>query len=726
MGGNLRRAFAPFCGVSAIALSLALATPVRAQTVLLDAITIIATKIEESAINSLAPVSTVREDQIQQIRPTRPYQMFFGIPGVSTEATAQDPSTAINIRGLQDFGRVAVTIDGARQNYARLGHDGAGSFFLESEILAGVDIVRGPSSNINGSGAIGGVVGFRTKDVSDVLLANQPWGIQTNLTGGSNGYNGVGSVFFASRTNPNAEYIIGGSVRDQGDYRTGNGTLLPNSAQEVQTFLAKGTFRPAEDHQIKLGAIFYNANWNSGIPPGFGVTPTSNERAWNSINATTTANWKYRPVNNALIDFDGTAYWNRVDVTSFLTHFFGAPQVGIFGPIGTKTNYIIDTLGFDANNTSRFDTGGLRHALTYGVDLFNDNVTNGATGGFGASYNPRGERTVGGTFAQLKTNYSTWLEVITALRYDAFAFNGINDDTRTNVSSSGDRLSPKITVGVTPFEGFQPYVSYAEGYRAPAITETFVSEQHPAPANFLFVPNLNLRPETGKNTEVGINIKRDDWLTAGDKLRIKASLFQNNVDDFIDTVFLAPGAGACPALGGHPFCAQYQNVARARIEGFEFEAMYDRGDWFAGLAGHIIRGTNLILNQPLAKIPPEMLATTIGARFLDRKLQVAVRWAAIAAKSADDLPPGTITSANIPVGSYNLVNLYVGYEVDPTLLLAFSVENLLNEEYTVYTHEYASPGITAKLSLRKTFGPAPDASAMNNLNTASLRPAAAR
>ena len=703
MAGNTQRMRALICGVLVFSLSvLTLATPAKAQTVL-DAITIIATKIEESAINALAPVSTVRQEQIQQIQPTRTNQIFFGIPGVSTEATAQDPATAISIRGLQDFGRVAVLIDGARQNYARLGHNGAGSFFLETEVLADADIVRGPTSNIYGSGAIGGVVAFRTKDVNDILLANQPWGIQTNLTGGSNGYNGVGSIFAASRVNPNAEFIIGGSMRDQSDYITGNGTKIINSGQEVQTFLAKGTFRPAEDHRIKLGVLVYNADWINGGPQ----SAASAVRDFNSLNLTTTANWKYRPANNPLVDFDGTAYWNRVDVTTFVL----GPATPTYGPIGTRTNYLIDTTGFDANNTSRFDAIGLVNAFTYGVDLFNDNVANHADAGTGSLFNPTGVRLVYGGFVQLKSNYSTWLEVITGLRYDNYSLHS------ADISAAGDRLSPKITVGVTPFEGFQPYVSYAEGYRAPAVTETLVSGNHPPPASFEFIPNPNLRPEVGKNSEFGINIKRDDWLTPGDKLRIKTSYFQNNVDDFIDTAFVPLG----PLCGTPPFCAQYQNVASARIEGFEFESTYDRGDWFLGLAGSKLHGRNLTNGQPLAKVPADMLATTIGARFFDRKLQVAVRWAAVAAKSLIDLPAPT-SGVVTPVGSYNLVNLYLGYEIDPTLFAALSVENLLNEQYTVYTHEFASPGLTVKLSIRKTFGPVPDVSAVNALNTANLRP----
>jgi hemoglobin/transferrin/lactoferrin receptor protein len=728
------RAFAGGVSFFAIAASGCIA-PASAQTTLLDAITIIATKTEEIAIEALAPVSTIREQQIQQLQPTRPNQIFFGIPGVTSEATAQDASTAINIRGLQDFGRVAVLIDGARQNYARLGHDGAGSFFLEPEILADADIVRGPTANIYGSGAIGGVVALRTKDVEDILKPGQLWGIQTNGTVGTNGFDGVGSIFAASRISPNAEIIIGGSLRSQSDYSDGNGTRIVNSGQEVQTALAKATFRPADGHQIKLGATVYNAEWTNGTPP-----TSSAIRDFQSTNLTTTASYKFKPVSNPLIDFDATVYWNRVEVDSTLTALLNPTptNMGIFGPVGTRTNYLIDTYGFDLNNTSRFEFAGMRHALTYGADYFTDDVKNSATAGFGAGYNPRGERTVSGGFVQLKSSYSSWLEVIGAVRYDNYSLDGINAFNNTQVSNGGDRFSPKITIGVTPWDGIQPYISYAEGYRAPAVTETLVSGQHPGASifsRFLFIPNPNLRPEVGKNTEIGINIKRDNLFVAGDKFRLKANLFENHVDDFIDTAFLtisgAPGS-ACPiVIGGFPpgplfvNCAQYQNIAEARIRGFELESFYDRGDYFFGLAGHVIRGKDLTTGAPLAKIPPAMVATTIGARFLDQKLTLAVRWAAIAAKKPEDLPPGT--NAFLAVGSYNLVNLYVGYQIDPTLLAALSVENLLDEPYTVYTHELASPGVTVKFSIRKLFGPQPEVPplAANNA-AAAVRPAAAR
>src|SRR5204863_2421712 len=101
------------------------------------------------AIDTLGPVSTVRQEQINQLMPTRPADLLYGMPGVYVQERPDDPGTAINIRGLQDFGRVAVVVDGARQNFQRTGHNANGIFYLEPELISSIDVVRGPVANSN-------------------------------------------------------------------------------------------------------------------------------------------------------------------------------------------------------------------------------------------------------------------------------------------------------------------------------------------------------------------------------------------------------------------------------------------------------------------------------------------------------------------------------------------------------------------------------------------------
>ena len=177
------------------------------------------------ATETLAGVSTVRQDQINQLMPTRPADLIYGMPGVYVQQRPDDPGTAINIRGLQDFGRVNVVVDGARQNFQRSGHNANGIFYLEPELISSVDIIRGPVANVFGSGAIGGVASFRTKDVEDVLKVGERWGVLAH-TMGSSTPGGVSSAFAAARLAPEAELFAGGTYRAQQSYKDGDGSIF--------------------------------------------------------------------------------------------------------------------------------------------------------------------------------------------------------------------------------------------------------------------------------------------------------------------------------------------------------------------------------------------------------------------------------------------------------------------------------------------------------------------
>ncbi len=152
----------------------------------LDEITVTATKTEQRAIDALAPVSVMTLEQIESRQASRVADLIYTMPGVWMQDRGDDPSTSINIRGLQDFGRVAVVVDGARQNYLRTGHNSNGSFFLNPELIGGIDITRGPTANVYGSGAIGGVASFRTKDIQDVVRPGERWGVDANTIFGTN------------------------------------------------------------------------------------------------------------------------------------------------------------------------------------------------------------------------------------------------------------------------------------------------------------------------------------------------------------------------------------------------------------------------------------------------------------------------------------------------------------------------------------------------------------
>jgi len=700
-------------------------TPVQS----LDTITVAASKTEERAIDALAPVSVVTLEQIQGRQASTVGDLLYNVPGVWLQNRGDEPSTSINIRGLQDFGRVAVVIDGARQNYQRTGHFANGSFFLNPELIGGIDIVRGPTANIYGSGAIGGVASFRTKDIQDVVRPGERWGVDFNNVIGTNQGRALSSVFGGVHVNPNVDVFAGGTYSTQENYRDGTGYEVANTGNRLSAGLAKLTVRPADGHEVKLGAIFQEDLFSVGQPGRLAGSPNStNPNGTNNLggtsiyksdvkNYTTTLGWKYSQPDDTLFDWDAKVYWNRTENDQVKTaHTSVTPNVAYCGPgvpgnpvsgcVGSNRGYLLDTFGIDVHNTSRFETGdSWRHAVTYGLDAFQDKVVTNDTRGTSEVTTPGGRRTVSGGFVQWKANYTSMLEVVGALRYDNYRLES------GTTSSGGDRLSPKITVGLLPTAMVTPYVSYAEGYRAPSITETLVNGQHAAATNndsffrcpsgtpgpgadstFCFVPNPNLRPEVGKTKEIGFNVRKNNLFTAGDSFRGKFNVFRNDVDDYIDLVAFGPpasfpaGPPPTPPIIVLPFL-QYQNIAQARIQGFEAETTYDAVTWFVGVSGTYQDGKNLQTGIGLYSIPPQKVTTQAGVRLFENRLILSALWTSAMANK-------NIPVNYLPATSYDLVNLYLAFKPTQDLTLNLSVENILNQYYRPYAIPVGSQGDT--------------------------------
>ncbi len=154
----------------------------------------------------------------------------------------------------------------------------------------------------------------------------------------------------------------------------------------------------------------------------------------------------------------------------------------------------MSTVGFDVHHTSRFLTGPFSHELTYGGDSAWDHVsTFDDAGGFISALTPSGSRRLSGAFVQDQAGYNGWLRIIGALRYDDYSLQG------GSLHTGGSHLSPKLTIGITPIQGFEIYGLYAEGYRAPSITETLIKGVHPFPAESPFSAGCAvMRPDNGR------------------------------------------------------------------------------------------------------------------------------------------------------------------------------------------------------------------------------------
>ncbi|AZO42910.1 TonB-dependent hemoglobin/transferrin/lactoferrin family receptor [Mesorhizobium sp. M7D.F.Ca.US.005.01.1.1] len=669
----------------------------QAGATLLDKILVIS-RTGETAIESLASASHVDQEQLDRRMATTPNEMLLGVPGVAAQADARRVSTSINIRGLQDFGRVAVIVDGARQNFQRSDHGTQSTFYIDPELVKSVDVIRGPVANTYGSGAIGGVVFFDTKDAEDFLKPDETWAGSVTGRYESNGKGWTSSASGAYRFNENWDALGNIVYRNYDDYKDGGGDTVKGTGFDVLSGLLKTTIRPTDNSELKLGWVGSSDGWNeiSGGVPVNDVDLKSN---------TFTARYNITDEDKSWLDLHINTSYNKtnLDLTSLvpLNRFDPTTGLPIVLPAGSTSTFDIGTTSIDIWNTSRFETGNVAHELTYGGDWAGDNVKTGGTAGGDSFYTPSGKRNVSGAYVQDKLTWE-WLEVIAGLRYDNYS---LKDDSR---ETSGDRVSPRITVGVSPFEsaglaGLQFYGTYAEGYRSPSITETLISGNHPAGVSFPFLPNPNLRPETGKTTEFGVNYKQNDILEAGDAFRLKAAYFNNDVDDYIEGVTLSafdPTSG-CPFGPGIPICFQYQNFAKAKISGFEMEGVYDAAWGYAGLSASIINGHTISYEgdrADLATIPSSQVTAQLGLRFLEDKLTVGGE------VQYNGKPKG-----NAVAKDYTLVNAFASYQATDNLKVDFRADNLFDVKYAnplngSTTAAVYEPGITLKLAATMRFG----------------------
>ena len=648
-------------------------------TTLLDRITVVS-RTGESAIDTLGAVSHVDQEQLERRMATTPNDMLFGVPSVTMQADGRRIDSSVNIRGLQDFGRVAVIVDGARQDFQRSDHGTQSTFWIDPDLIKSVDVVRGPVANTYGSGAIGGVVYFDTKDAGDFLKPDETWAASTTGRFETNGHGWTTSTTGAYRFSDSADVIGNIVYRSFGDYKDGGGDRPKGTGFDVLSGMLKGTFRPTDYSELKLGWVGASDGWHeiSGGVPAYDLGLKQN---------TFTARYNITDPDRSWLDLHINAAYNRtelnqkslVDLTGRYDPATGLP---VIVPAGSESDYRIGTLSFDVWNTSRFQTGAVEHELTYGGDWVSDDVhTGGATGG-DSFYTPSGKRTVWGGYIQDKATWN-WLEIIAGVRYDNYSLKG------NGIDHSGDRVSPRVTVGVTPFEnlglgGLQFYGTYAEGYRSPSVTETLISGLHPAGVTFPFLPNPNLRPEVGKTWEAGVNYRSDGLFEANDALRIKADYFHNDVKDYIEGADIAAGSGSCPYLatlpavfvpGGYyiPTCYQYQNFAKAKIEGFELEAVYNAGWGFAGLSGSIINGHTVSysgVRADLLTTPSARVTGQLGFRFLQDRLTIG-----------GEVQYNRKPKGNPIADDYTLVNAFASYHVNDNFKLDFRVNNIFNAKY---------------------------------------------
>ena len=325
-------------------------------TLSLEPLVISATRTERPRFTTPASVSTIQREDIQTIQPYGYQDVFESIPGVSIQGGPRRIAEEPSIRGFSDE-QVVIRIDGTRQNFNQAHR---GRFLLDPDLIQSVEVLRGASSAVYGSGALGGVFVIETVNGRDMTGGRDGFGARLKGSFQSNGEEW--SSFNTLYGQAGAFDFLGSFIyRDVGeDLEDGNGDDILASQDEVTNGL------------VKLGSNRRRSiawSW-----PLTGSTTAGAIRLMRTVTATATnlvdrdtersnarLRYRYDDPANRWINLDTAFYRNDIDVDEFRLDD------------ERMDNSDFETVGFELTNTTRLaEIGGEPLKLTYGTEIYTD------------------------------------------------------------------------------------------------------------------------------------------------------------------------------------------------------------------------------------------------------------------------------------------------------------------------------------------------------------------
>lgn len=545
-----------------------------------DTLTVTATGNPRSAFEAPMMVSVIDTADPENQTAASAADLLHSVPGITLSGTGRTNGQDVNLRGYDRRG-VLVLVDGVRQG-TDTGH--LNSTFLDPALIKRVEIVRGPSALLYGSGALGGVIAYNTVNASDLLMEGRQYGFRVFGMGGTGDHSlGMGASAFG-RTD-NLDGLIAWSSRDRGDLRQGDGSTAPND-ESINNMLAKGTWK-IDGAQALSGSLRYynNAAQEPKNPQEVAATSASNPMTDRStIQRDMQLSYKLAPQGNDWLSAESTVYWSEARIN--------AQNLDNTNEYREQT-----TKGGKVENRSRLFTDSFAsHLLTYGGEYYRqEQKPGGATTGF----------------PEAKIDFSSgWLQDEITLRDLPVTLLGGTRYDNYRSSSDGyadvdaDKWSSRAGMTISPIDWLMLFGSYAQAFRAPTMGEMYNDSKHFSIGRFYtnyWVPNPNLRPETNATQEYGFGLRFDNLMLSDDALEFKASYFDTNAKDYISTTV--------------DFAARTTmsyNVPNAKIWGWDVMTKYTADLFSLDLAYNRTRGKNTDTGEYISSINPDTVTSKLN------------------------------------------------------------------------------------------------------------------
>lgn len=414
------------------------------------------------------------------------------IPGVYVGGT-NGMNQKIYMRGVSDRG-LNITVDGAKQNGNTFHHNA--DLLIDPDLIKAIDVEVGSRSVVNGSGALGGSVAFKTVDARDLLESGEKIGakIKTGYASNNSEFSqGLmlftapveGLDFIAAINHKGYDYGKSGNKRKIG----GDGNDLSYLLKLGYSFLDAHRISISREHNEFKGLYPLRAEFGSWYSGSNTVDNRKYERD------TTTLKYEYKPSD--LLNLDVTAYntrHQRVDGSKW----------------GVETN------GINAKAKSVVESGILTQTFRYGTEFYQSKNFNKPDNRYPEKVNNYS------IYAEDALNFSS-LTITPGIRYTHHELKSY-DGRAENVKSytyKFNEFTPALALDYEIIKGLHAFASYARVFRGPDVMESMMASGSSRGRALNWKANKDLKATTGNSYETGLKYHGDISETSSYSLSAK-------------------------------------------------------------------------------------------------------------------------------------------------------------------------------------------------------------
>lgn len=580
------------------------------QATELDKVVVTASPLRGGIEDLAKPVEVLSGERLDEVRGATLGETVNSLPGVQSSNFGAGVGRPI-IRGL-DGARVSILSGGLQtQDVSTVSQDHAPA--VESFLADQIEVLKGPSTLLYGSGAIGGVVNVVDGRIPESAPDNGASGrVEARYDSVSQGFTEMGRLDVG---NDHYAFHVDGVYRDNGDYDTPNGTQL-NSYLKTKTGSIGGSLLGDWGFVGIARQRFHDIYGNPGEPGN----PEEGELGVH-LDIKQNRNELKGGINHVFSD-NGTLRFSLADTDYEHIEFEGAD-------IGTQ---------FFKTATE----GRVEYALTGlgGWDLaLGGQASNSEFEAIGEeAFVPRVQTHSRGIFGVGKYKWNEF-QLDLGARVD-----DVNSDPADAVSRDFKPVSASIG-GIWHFaKDWDLTANLDHAERAPAEEELFANGPHIATAAFE-IGDPNLTEEAANQLEFGVHYH-------GDRVQAKLAAYYNRFDDYIFLV----DTGEVVAGEEEDLPVRQWSQADARFRGFEGEATFKFTDaWNLRVFGDTVRATFADDGGNVPRIAPSRAGADLRWEQQGWRASLgAVRYA----------KQDKVAINETPTDGYTLVNAHVAYHWD--------------------------------------------------------------